>query len=601
MELTTDIIKAINAVETQTKHKHYDHTVQLAKDYKALITGEKDLLKGYLRVLKKRETEGDRKERLELSEFINKAVGEQLTKTLRKLMRLSNVHASITYDRGAEKLKGTEVVELMERFERISEDGDVMGYIEDDLLMQSIVDPNSFIVLDKFEENGIELPYATDIPSKNIFNFKYRYRVLQMLTVETSFTGEKGKDLNKYHIYTPDHILVLTQKEKNQTVKEFSYEEIVNGEIINLDNKFYEVELYETNMGCVPAFRIGFKPDLRTDRETKESFIDPAVTYLKKLVGAVSEFDLANLKHAFPRLFGYERKCPGIPNEGKHCDGGKLKIGGGDCTVCNGRGILVPESSMDSITLPLPKDPADLHDLAKLSHTEGTDIELLEYMKKTILDYVQDAEKSIYGVITLGKDEVTKTATEKILQQEVISDSLEPFAKAISKWWKATHLIGAKLLTMDKGIIIEHQYPRNLRIQSVGEMIEEIKVLKDSGADSIFLEAVQDEIAEKRFVDKPSLLHKYRVYREHKPFNGATEQSIQYKIANNLVRKEDAILWANFIDIIEEIEYEQNEKNKEFVDLPKGERNALIEEKLKKYVTDLTTTPEIDFGDEENV
>ena len=123
---------------------------------------------------------------------------------------------------------------------------------------------------------------------------------------------------------------------------------------------------------------------------------------------------MANLKHAFPRLFGYERKCVGIPHEHKHCDNGKVKTDGSVCTVCNGRGILVPESSMDSITLPLPKDPHDLHDLSKLSHTEGTDIPLLNYMKETILEYVQDAEKSIYGVITLGKNEVTKTATENI-------------------------------------------------------------------------------------------------------------------------------------------------------------------------------------------
>ena len=597
MILTKDILKAVKGIETQTKHKHYAHTVELAKDYRALMTGEKPLLEPYLRKLKKRESKEDRTERLELTEFINKAVGEHLTKTVRKLMRISNVHEVIKYDKDEKDLEGTEMVDLMSKFFRVSEDGDVNGYIEDDLLMQSIIDPNTFVILDKFEDNGVDMPYATDIPSEHIFDFVYRHRVLNMLTVETSFLIDK-KTYNKYHIYTPDSIIVLTGREKVSSVKDFDYEELESDQTIKLKDKYYNVEIYDTQLGVVPAFRLGFKPDLRTNRETKESFIDPAVPYLKKLVGSVSEFDLANLKHAFPRLFGYERKCPGIPHEHKQCDNGKVRTDNSVCTVCKGKGILVPESSMDSITLPLPKDPNELHDLSKLSHTESTDIPLLTYMKETITGYVQDAEKSIYGVVSLGKKEVTKTATEKLLEQESISDALEPFAKAISKWWKSTYILGAKLLKMDNGLVIEHQYPRNLRIQTVGEMIEEIKVLKDSGADSIFLEAVQDEIAEKRFVDKPTLLNKYRIYRDHKPFNGDSEQTIQYKITNNLVTKKDSILWANFIDIMEQIEFDQHELGKEFVELPKNKRNELIEAKLKEYTEDLSTTPEINFNED---
>jgi hypothetical protein len=585
MILSEQTIKAIKGIKDGKRHKNYDHTVKLANDYKALMTGDKDLLKDYLRILKKRENEEDRMERIQLTEFINKSVGEHLTKTVRKLMRISNIHMSVKYNSKEQKATGIEVVEFMSRFERFSEEGDVDGYIEEDLIMQSIIDPNTFVVISKFDSNGVEMPYAKDIPSKNIFDYSYSYGELQMLNVETS--QEEKKELSIYYVYTKDEIIILREIDKQPTLSEFDYIELTTGQTIKLKERYFTVEVYETKLGVVPAFRIGFKSDIRTNRETRESFIDPAVPYLKKLVGSVSEFDLANLKHAFPRLFGYERKCPGQPMQGKHCDNGKIKTDGTDCSVCKGRGILVPESSMDSITLPLPKDPSELHDLSKLSHSESTDIELLRYMKETIVSYVQDAEESIYGVVSLGRKEIAKTATEKMLEQESISDALEPFAKAISKWWRMTHYISAKLLRMDKGIVIEHQYPRNLRIQSVSEMIDEIKVLKDSGADSIFLEAIQDEVAEKRFIDKPSLLKKYRVYREHKPFNGDTDISIQYKIANNLVTKRDSVLWANFIDIMEQVENDQSELGLVFIDLPKEKRIELIEAKLEEYLEKL--------------
>lgn len=577
MEINEVLGNCLDRIEKQEKHKHYEHTVKLANDYRALVTGVG--LEDFLRRLKKRESDNDFIARKELTEFINKSVGESLIKPIKKLMRLTNVHSMIKYKDGSDN----EIADVFIKFASIKGEDDVENYIEEELIIQSIIDPNSFVIMDKYiGVDGEDYPEVQEIPSENVFYYSYKHGRLECLVVQTKNHLDKAV----YHIYEADNIIVLEELEDKDgdSIKE----EIENGFKYKIGKKVYSLEIFNHGLNMIPAFRVGFKSDIRTNRETKESFIDPAVPYLKKLVASVSEFDLANAKHAFPRVFAYEQRCPGTPEKNEICHNGKIKTKNSVCDRCGGSGVLIPESSLDSIIMAIPKNREDFIDLSKMMHTESTDIELLNYMKETIKDYVSQAEKSIYGTNTIVSDSMVKTATENIFDNEKRSDALQPFAKNISKWWVKIHEKGLMLLGKDDGAIVEHRYPRNLKMQSVSDMIQEIKMLKEGGADNVFVDAVQDEIAEKRFVDKPNALKRYKVYKEHKPFNGDSEVTVQYKISNGLVRKSDEVLWANFIDIMDKAE-KSVVGDVQFIDLPFEKREELVSSVLDIYVNNLNT------------
>jgi hypothetical protein len=76
---------------------------------------------------------------------------------------------------------------------------------------------------------------------------------------------------------------------------------------------------------------------------------------------------------------------------------------------------------------------------------------------------------------------------------------------------------------------------------------------------------------------------------KHYPFNGKTDKEIQEAIANELVTKELQVLWANFVNIFQELEVEQEQTNPDiwFYDLTFQIQTEKMNAKVEQIISQL--------------
>ena len=563
MDITEKLKVFKKLIKGNKRHADYARTVDLAKEYKAHVSGVG--LDLYLKQFAKREDEAMFEQRKRLTNSISQSVASSLQKPFYKVARNKNVKNkfSLKGDKSREEIVKKMMVGFYGTNELNTKGLDY--WLRNRFLELTFTDPNAFVVIEwEAKPENVPLdPYPYEVTSENAFYYKFEHGVLKMLfsrQKEVMFyiddkDVEQEKEIDVYTLYEIGSSMKVVEfqpkyYQENGIVpqpNQFVYEE---------DSKHYIATLNETNLDFIPAFRVGYLRDTATDGRTFVNPFESAMPYFRKALKAVSELDLSITLHTFPQKLQYVKKCQGV-SKVKKCNNGQ--VNGETCTKCKGSGLEVITSGQDAIYLQLP-DKADLKDelidLEKLIAYKTPPIDLIKFQDEYVRNLKTDAHLSVYNsnMFISNEAEFAKTATEVNLNTQGIYDTLFPYTEKFSEVWKTAVKVFVRLSGFTTDFELLHIFPTDLELKTIAVLMAELKLANESEAPSYFRDAILQEIANQ--VYEGDELGQLKHFTRHRffPFSGKTEAEIQFLMASPYVSNFTKVLYANFEAIFTDIE-----------------------------------------------
>ena len=530
----------IDVVKNNKTHQDYARVTDLATKYFKLVTG-----KGIDTLLKQiitRESDEEFEQRKNITKSVVPAILNSTKLPYHKATRKQPIVRTIDYDGDTD----TKKLELEEYIAHYWGDKSLEKYLEYSYVDYNYIDPNAFLVTEFKEFDSLTekaSPYPFVATSEAAIMFEYDNEILKYLIVKLPIIYiDKGSPQPgfKYTMYLGMDTIQLIQ---------VSEDEKNNADVIEIEKKYYLLTYFEPLNEKVPACRFGYLRDGETKGRTFVSTFHSVLAYLEKTLKIDSELDLSTAMTAFPQRFAYVSPCK---NPG--CNKGEL-LGGGICQVCNGTGEQpFHRGTQDIITLTLPKDPADIIDLERMLVYKSPPIELLTFQQ----EYIEYLKKSVHAMMfnadLFTRSEVSVTATEKVLEADNMNDTLYPFARNYSALWEFIVRDIATFTDLDEGLMVQHKYPNDFKMKDISQLMADLKMAKDAGASTSTIAAIEDDINEILYSDRPEALKEMRIKNQINPFRGFSEADIRFIISQNNVPLYNRTLWENFESIFQDLE-----------------------------------------------
>ena len=573
------LLKLTEIIRTKQTHRDYKRVCELADTYYKMVSG--DGIADLLQRIVKRETE----EEFEMRKLItNSIIPPTLASTklpFQKTVRTKPKKRDMIWVNGDnEKLKS----ELELSIGSYWGDATLEKYLEYAFVDYNYIDPNAFLITEfpPFDPKKEKAkPYPFIATSEQCVMYEIKNNILEYLVVKLpiKYKTEAGQsDGFKYTMYLGMDTIVFTQVESGG---------------IEIEKNHYEITYFMPKNEKVPARRFGYKRDAETQGRTFVSVFHDVIPYLNKTLKIDSELDLSTAMTAFPQRFEYVTPC----NE---CGGAGILKDGKSCGNCGGSGREpLHNSTMDVITLDMPRDPSMMIDLEKMLVYKAPPIDLLTFQK----DYINELRANVYLMMfnkeLLDKSEVAATATEKVLEIDNLNDTLRPFARSLSTMWEFIVQDIATYTDMGKGLTVDHEYPEDFKFKSMTEMMRELREAKDANASTSTIAKIEDDINEKLYADQPDDLKIIRIKNSINPFRGYKEETINLLISQNLTTKFNSVLYANLESIFNELEQEVPNLYEMNYTLILQKVKAKVEEYIQAMDASKPAAPVINFGQTE--
>ena len=562
MDFTEKLTKFKKKKSSNKKHADYQRTVDLAKEYKAHVSGVG--IDDYLKRFAKREDEEMFEQRKRLTNSISQSVASSLQKPFYKVARNKNVKKKFTLK--GDKTREEIVQKMISGFYGTNElnTKGLDFWLKNRFIELTFTDPNAFVVIEweaKPENVPLE-PYPYEVNSIDAYDYTYKHGVLNELFTRQSETiiyldkdgAEKEKVVDAFTLYEIGSSLkVVEYCPKYYEAKGIVIDE--TRQMTFVENEIHFIATYnETNLDFIPAFRVGYIRDTATDGRTFVNPFESAMPYFRKALKAVSELDLSITLHTFPQKLQYVTKCKGKGT--KKCNNGMVSGTQTVCSECKGSGLQIHTSGQDAIYFPLPDDKTEMFDLDKILVYKQPPIDLIKFQDEYVRNLKKDAHLSVYNSNMFIADEAqfAKTATEVNTNTQGIFDTLFPYTEKFSEVWKTAVKVFVRLSGFLTDFELIHIFPTDLEIKTVAVLMAELKLANESEAPSYFRDAILEEIANQ--VYEGDELGREKHFTRHKffPFSGKTETEIQFLMASPYVSNFTKVLYANFEAIFTDIE-----------------------------------------------
>ena len=573
---------------TKEKHLNYNKTVELMNEYSAHITGEN--IGKYLKRFTPRENKAMFAQRLLLTNSINPAIASSLMKPFYKVSRNNNVAKK--YDFKNDKIN--EAVKIMLNDfngQKVDDTDGFENWLKTRFIELSFADPNGFIVIewDAVAANDTIKPRPFEVNSNDVLNYEYKGEELLWLFLCNKikfFTQDlsgniTAKDGEKFTLYGIGYTITFEECDREYRAKN-GLELEANQEYKVVKDKTYLLTTYITNLGFVPAFKVGYARDLATKGKT---FINPfhaAMPYFRKALKTTSELDITMTGHVFPQKLQYVRPCQGASLTEPCQDGKNPK--GETCGACQGTGFRTVTSAQEALYLPMPDDPRDMIPLDQILVYKSPPIELVEFQNKYVKELKQEAHLAVYNsnMFITPDGQFAKTATEIDSNMDGIYDALEPFTEKYSKIWKFVVYTCAVLAGMNEQsdeFELLHSFPPDPKLKTLTILIADLKAINESGAPSFMRDITNKDIAEIAFNGDEESLLKYKVKHLFYPYNGLSQDEIAMQLSSQFVSDNTKILYANFEAIFTDIEKE----NPKFYYLQYKKQDEIVVAMIEKF------------------
>jgi hypothetical protein len=225
-------------------------------------------------------------------------------------------------------------------------------------------------------------------------------------------------------------------------------------------------------------------------------------------------------------------------------------------------------------------------DLSNMAYDHKPPIDILEFDKEFIKDLKIDVHTTIFNADIFTKPTVSTTATEKIIDVDNMNDTLYAFCRRYSQIWQFNvYFIAVFTDNVKKDqISIQHKFPNDLKLKTLTELMTDLKAAYDSNASNATISAIEDDINEILYSDRPSELKKIRIQQQFHPFRGYSPKDIQFLLSTDQVTKFNKVLYVNYASIWAELERDYPE----LYNLDEKKIWGLLQEKVKVLQTSLT-------------
>ncbi len=234
-------------------------------------------------------------------------------------------------------------------------------------------------------------------------------------------------------------------------------------------------------------------------------------------------------------------------------------------------------------------------DLEKMAYDHSPDIDLLQFDS----DYLEKLEKKVqakmFNADLYTRSEVSTTATEKVLETDNLNDTLYPFARNYSAIWEFVVRDIATFTDLELGLMLQHKFPNDFKFKTLTELMQELQLAKNAGAATSTISAIEDDINEILYSDRPEILKEIRIKNKINPFRGYSEANIRFIISQGNAPLSSRTLWENLESIFQDLENENQNpwlydltydkivekvklKTAEYIALINGERQAEMDQ-----------------------
>lgn len=550
-------------IDKGVTHKWYARCVELFDEYYRFYTGIGiDLL---LRRIVSRESDAMFDQRKKLTQSVTVPALASTRLPFQKVMRTKPLTKKLEWKQGGEK----KIVELNEKIKTFNGSKSLETYLEFLLLEMNYIDPNAFMVVE-FEpfDNITEKasPYPVIVTSKQALNYEYKNGVLQWLLVQYTDT--------KLCWYGGQYQVECLQIDDGAPVPDNYIETWEH------NGKKYYFVIHEPKSDQVQATRVGYLPDPSTFGDTFVSIFHHALPILHKTLKINSEMDLSSALIAHPQILAYQNACN---NSG--CMNGRMPDES-TCPVCQGTGVQqISHTAQDAIILRMPRNPDEMFNLESLLVYKAPPVDLIKFQCDYINQLKKDIQQTIFNADIFVAPTVnftqSTTATEKILERDNLDDTLFPFSRKYADIWTFCVRQIAIFTDNNEGLTIEFELPRTFKFKTISELLSDLQTARNSGASTYTCSAIENDINEIIFADRPDDLQRIRVKSALNPFNGYSQENIKY-ILSMLKLTDKAVAWAYFEDIM--LELEEENANPWLYDMTFAQVKELFEAKVAEYV-----------------
>jgi hypothetical protein len=561
--LLTDALPYLQTlIRTGGTHQDYAHCIKVRDFYYALATGEG--LGKYLRRFESRESEQQFKERLNLVTFRSPAVWSALRKPFQGVARIRfGVNRRFDYPNQSDQDR--RAAALNEIVGRYYDDNSLDYYLSeelDDLVLDT--DPNAWL-LTEFQEFDYRSeqadPYPVVIPCDNAIDFTTsRGGKHTSLTVRTAVTGGI-----RYTMYLADETIdawprILVEGREVRTMPEGVEPFVVFTDFSN--RVTHDVQVLQHNTGKLPAKRVGFVPDKRTNGRTRISYLHSAAFYLDKALKLESESDIASAQVVHPHKAQYAIACPG--DVGDICTDNGRNREGEICSVCKGTHINPTQTGAgDVLQLPYPAgaEARDIVDLSKLVVWNRPPTDILIYQSDLIDKYEVKAHLATFNSDILIKGDIAQTAAEYLSRKREFNKALEPYAANFSALFRYTVEIIAAYTDLAEGLEVVYELPEGLLPLTKEQLFSLRELAVKAGATPGELEEIDLDIARQRYKNDPEAFLRFRLRQHLRPFAGLSNEDVFKMRATGDCSTEFFILFFYLDSIIQDITDKQGSTN----------------------------------------
>lgn len=568
----------IEAFTKGRKHEHYDHAKKYAEKLKELTISDGEAAKALLSKLTTRETEEELNQRKNLTKLISGSIINKIEVPFAKADRTEGISLSFQIES-----------DIKDAFPELTDSFDgrksISDYLFDTVRRYRRIDPNAFLAIEipKYDSNKEKpKPFPVIYKSSEVVDFHYNNEVLDFLVTTRG---------NRFMAYFKGGSFLLEPTETKGSVlqEEYSYEtyagSLKDGIILSLNSKDFFIQEFDNGSKgeLIQAERIGYVPDERTDGNTCVTHWHPALSRIERTIIANSESDLTHALHVFAQKLIMTEPCKGYHNGDTHmnCSGGFTQGTEQVCKNCGGSGQQpMHKSSQDVIYVKMGKDSQDTPDIDKIVKYIRPDLETAKYLEEFLDKQSQECLRDVFAGNSFSTASAEQTATFVQVNYESIYDAVTPYCKKTSELFEFCAELRASI-EMDKKIKVDHQYPKDLEIETMAELVSQYK--NSEGAPSEVRRRIRERIIRRSLNNQPMASQRALVKMMHEPFADKTESEKASIIASNLVPTEKKVLYANYDDIMNYL----IEQSSSFVLMTFAKRQELIDAEVNRIMKNL--------------
>lgn len=615
MELSAAIELVTRFITNEEKHQDYQRTVELARTYKAMITGCD--IDTQLSQFVKRESLEEFQQRVALTQSITPAVAASVRRPYNKVARNDRIKSKIELKKNEARIKTVE--EMIKNFygARRKKNKGLDYWLKTRFKELQFSDPNAWAVLEWKTPEDLTIPAQPkpfEVEAEQAHNFfvvndeiKWLYVCQDIIYFEGSEAEKIKKDGHRFTLYDEDLTLVFEQVDRGYLAATGF---VIGGgqQLIDIgETQTFLATNFDPKLGFAPVVRIGYNRDEETKSRT---FVNPwhaGLCFFKKMLVTVSELDLTMALHTFPQKLQYVSKCPGVSKERK-CNQG-LCNDGSRCTACNGKGYQIHTSAQEAILIPMPESKDEMIPLDDMLVYKAPPIELIKFQNEYTLQLERQVHQAVFNSQVFVKNNYTgdqamqpmdPTATAADMNMQSVYDTLEDYTEKHSEVWKDFVTMFAVIAgeTDIDAIDLTHNFPADPKLKNSGLLMAERRVAKESGAPVFIMQEIDNDLAAIVFLGDQLGMQAYRVKQKYFPFTGKNEQEISELMTSAVVPKYFKVLYANFEEIFKQLEAE----NIGFYLLDNPKKQAeLVKAKVQEFIDTLDAeTPAFEVGKFQN-